>query len=323
MARIRTIKPELFSSETLAGVTVFAERTFVGLLTQSDDRGCHRDHAAIIAGVLWPLRPEHTPVHVEEDLQQLANAGLICRYTGCDGRPFLHIVTWARHQKIDRPSKPRSPLCREHQEHLVCGVCGSRGCKPVAQAPAATVGRGLGEGSVSPRAEIAEGARNGDGVLAGFGESAGEGRISDRSSSPRRQVVEGSGTGSRTLDLGPRIMDRGSTSDAESRARGGVPELLAAFVAGCTHRPPQKVVDRLEREIRALLDEGVDPVHIRAGLERFGARPMHPAVLPSLVNQVMNTPPGDGLVRPGSPVNVPPHRGWSNPADPAAYAEEL
>nr|WP_223190569.1 hypothetical protein [Streptomyces sp. TRM68416] len=114
MARIRTIKPEAFVSESLAAVSLTAERTFIGLLTQADDQGRHRDHAAIIAGQLWVLRPEHAPSDVETDLAQLADAGLICRYTGLDDKRYLHIVTWHQHQKINRPSKSRLPACPHH-----------------------------------------------------------------------------------------------------------------------------------------------------------------------------------------------------------------
>lgn len=114
LARIRTIKPEAFVSESLAAVTLTAERTFFGLLTQADDQGRHRDHAAIIAGQLWVLRPEHTPADVEKDLAQLADAGLICRYTGPDDKHYLHVVTWHQHQKINRPSKSRLPACPHH-----------------------------------------------------------------------------------------------------------------------------------------------------------------------------------------------------------------
>ena len=131
MARIRTIKPEAFVSESLAEVSVEAERTFFGLLTQADDHGRHRDNAAIIAGLLWPLRAEHTSVHVEDDLQQLADAGLICRYTGCDSRRYLHIVTWSDHQKIDKPSQSRMPSCPHHDTEHRCGprrdACTRRG----------------------------------------------------------------------------------------------------------------------------------------------------------------------------------------------------
>ncbi|WP_168220617.1 hypothetical protein [Streptomyces sp. RFCAC02] len=48
-----------------------AERTFFGLLTQADDRGRFRDQAAVIASLLWSLRPDHGPLGVEGDLAQL------------------------------------------------------------------------------------------------------------------------------------------------------------------------------------------------------------------------------------------------------------
>lgn len=130
MARIRTIKPEAWDSEDLASVPVTAMLTFFGLLTLADDAGRFRAHPAIIHGRLWALRPEHTPVHVAADLEQLAAAGLICRYTGCDGRTYLHIVTWAKHQKIDRPSPSRLPACPGHGSPAKhgCGGCGQHAC---------------------------------------------------------------------------------------------------------------------------------------------------------------------------------------------------
>ncbi|MFG2294705.1 hypothetical protein [Streptomyces sp. NPDC048603] len=128
MARIRTIKPEAFESEDLASVTVTAVLTFFGLLTQADDSGRFRDHPAIIAGRLWALRPEHTPAHVAHDLEQLAAAGLVCRYTGCDGKSWLHIVTWDRHQKINRASESRLPRCPAHEAAKACGECDRPQC---------------------------------------------------------------------------------------------------------------------------------------------------------------------------------------------------
>ncbi|MFE9881702.1 hypothetical protein ACFYR3_36485, partial [Streptomyces sp. NPDC005784] len=114
MARIRTIKPEAFFSESLAMVSLSAERTFFGLLTQADDHGRFRDQAAVIAGLLWSLRPGHGPMGVEDDLVQLQGAELICRYEAGDGKRYLHIVTFDRHQKINRPSGIRHPDCPHH-----------------------------------------------------------------------------------------------------------------------------------------------------------------------------------------------------------------
>ncbi|ADI08922.1 hypothetical protein SBI_05802 [Streptomyces bingchenggensis BCW-1] len=142
MARIRTIKPEAFVSESLAAVSLTAERTFLGLLTQADDQGRHRDHAAIIAGQLWVLRPEHTPSDVETDLAQLADAELICRYKGPDHKRYLHVVTWHQHQKINRPSKSRLPGCPVHGASV--------GAPPAA-------GASVTESSLLPHAVLPEG----------------------------------------------------------------------------------------------------------------------------------------------------------------------
>ncbi|MFJ6485915.1 hypothetical protein ACIQK6_38175 [Streptomyces sp. NPDC091682] len=136
MARIRTIKPEAFESEDLAAVDVTAMVTFFGLLTQADDSGRFRDHPAVIAGRLWALRPEHTPAHVAGDLEQLAEAGLVCRYTGCDGKSWLHIVTWDRHQKINRASESRLPRCPTHEAAKACGECDRPQCHTQIRAPA-------------------------------------------------------------------------------------------------------------------------------------------------------------------------------------------
>ncbi|AQY20539.1 hypothetical protein T261_07287 [Streptomyces lydicus] len=145
MARIRTIKPEAFTSESLAEVSVHAERTFFGLLTQADDHGRFRDNPAVIAGLLWPLRAEHTAVHVEDDLHQLAAAGLICRYIGCDGRRYLHIVTWFEHQKIDKPSQSRISACPDHHAKQRCAVC--KGTCTVFDEGSTNTPRGLSEAS--------------------------------------------------------------------------------------------------------------------------------------------------------------------------------
>lgn len=282
MARIRTIKPEAFTSESLAAVSLTAERTFVGLLTQADDHGRHRDHPAIIAGQLWPLRPEHTPMHVEQDLIQLVEADLICRYTADDGKAYLHIVTWHRHQKINRPSGSRLPACPHHDQPDTAREPACERRVPHPRPPART------DDSVNPH-----------------------GRDSEPSVSPHRP------------DLGPRTMDQGSPpvggASAPAPQTASVTELIAGYVSACAVRPPKRVIDHLGREVKQLLTEGVRPEHIRAGLTRYAARPMHPSVLPSLVNEAMNptTAATGTAVRQG-------HTAWTNPADASTvYAEEL
>ncbi|GAA3878055.1 hypothetical protein [Streptomyces sedi] len=363
MPRIRTIKPEAFVSESLAAVSLTAERTFFGLLTQADDQGRFRDHPAIIAGVLWPLRPEHTAVDVEADLGQLADAGLICRYTGCDGRGYLHVVTWERHQKIDRPSKSRTPACPAHQPQAACGGCDAAGCltprgRPAAPPtheprapgarwpdpspttrtrfdgparglddPSTNDPRALDEGSTSTPRGFDERARHSAADVTPAEEFAAQTAYEEPSTRARHTLVESSSSPRETAASGSRTVDHGSTAKAGRAApgEGDSPQtLMAEYLAGCAHRPPKQVVGHLARNVRTLLDEGLHPDAVRAGLERFRQDPRHPSVLPSLVNEALNPPAGGGgLGRPRSVPTVPGHVAWTNPTDPAAYEGEL
>ncbi|MEW1722068.1 hypothetical protein [Streptomyces sp. NPDC093109] len=339
MARIRTIKPEAFFSESLAEVSVEAERTFFGLFTQADDHGRHRDNAAIIAGLLWPLRAEHTSVHVEDDLHQLANADLICRYTGCDGRRYLHIATWSEHQKIDKPSQSRLPSCPEHHGADRCGACKGTCTKRVEESP--TPPRGLAE--VSPNAPRAldlpaqsaatlrghagqtpaaqQDAFDGMAGTPGHPKtkSAAQDAFSEGSPNLPRSLGEGSAPGSRILDPGSSF-PTGRTAPGTTVSAG---DLIGEYAASCDERPPGDVLGHLGRIIKKLLGEGIAPEHVRAGLKRFAEIQGHPSRLPSLVNDAMNVRSG-GLAWPGMRPNVPAHQAWTNPVDAAtAYAEEL
>ncbi|MFG3112874.1 hypothetical protein ACGF4C_00580 [Streptomyces sp. NPDC048197] len=339
MARIRTIKPEFFTSESLAEVSVHAERTFAGLFTLADDHGRFRDHPAVIAGLLWPLRAEHTAVHVEDDLQQLADAGLICRYTGCNGRRYLHIVTWFEHQKIDKPSQTRISACPDHHATERCGTC--KGTCTVFTESRANTPRGLPETSakaprtldrptktpVTPSADQSASTGGEQATLDGAIEApkrtakktAGHKPVGKDSPKAPRTLPEGSAPGSRILDPGS-TNPSGRTAPAPSPS---AQDLVGEYVAACVQRPPGGVIGHLGRITRKLLDEGIAPEHIRAGLQRFAANPKHPSVLTSMVNEAMNASAA-GLVRPESRSNLPGHRAWANPADPAAaYAEEL
>lgn len=116
MARIRTIKPEAFVSETLAEVSVETERTFFGLITQVDDCGRIKDQPAVLNGALWALRPDHTVEDMKHDLEELVRVGLLCRYRDDQDRAVMHLVTFNDNQVINKPSKPKvSWPCPVHE----------------------------------------------------------------------------------------------------------------------------------------------------------------------------------------------------------------
>ncbi len=115
MARIRSIKPEAFHSESLSQCSVEAERTFWGMSTLADDQGRLRDQPAVINGALWCLRPQHTAEAVDDEIDQLVTAGVLCRYV-VDGKHLIHFPSWKEHQKVNRPGKSRLAACPRHGE---------------------------------------------------------------------------------------------------------------------------------------------------------------------------------------------------------------
>lgn len=106
MARIRSIKPEFFTSLSNADLSIPARLTFIGLWTHCDDEGRCIDDARLIKAALWPL--ERSVKAVEADLEDLAKSGKIVRYSG-DGHPLLAVVKWRTHQVINRPKASRYP----------------------------------------------------------------------------------------------------------------------------------------------------------------------------------------------------------------------
>ncbi|WP_031010695.1 hypothetical protein [Streptomyces sp. NRRL F-5727] len=107
MARIRTIKPDFFTSLTIADLTIEQRLTFIGLWTHCDDQGRAVDDARLIKAALWPL-DDRTAADVETDLAALSESSLIVRYV-VTGKRYLAVSGWKEHQRINRPSASRLP----------------------------------------------------------------------------------------------------------------------------------------------------------------------------------------------------------------------
>ncbi|WP_329423010.1 hypothetical protein [Streptomyces sp. NBC_01268] len=107
MPRIRTIKPDFFTSLTIADLSIEQRLTFIGLWTHCDDLGRAVDDARLIKAALWPL-DDRTAADVETDLAALSESSLILRYT-VTGKRYLAVSGWKEHQRINRPSASRLP----------------------------------------------------------------------------------------------------------------------------------------------------------------------------------------------------------------------
>lgn len=114
MARIRTIKPEFWTSLVVAALPVEACLTFIGLWNHADDHGRCLDEPRLIKAAVHPLRDEMCADTVERHLQVLAARGLIVRYEA-QGRRVIQVRSWEEHQKVEkrRDSRFLPPPCEQ------------------------------------------------------------------------------------------------------------------------------------------------------------------------------------------------------------------
>ncbi|MCX5209719.1 hypothetical protein OG689_10535 [Kitasatospora sp. NBC_00240] len=64
--------------------------------------------------------------------------------------------------------------------------------------------------------------------------------------------------------------------------------LVGEWLDHVPHRPPGNVIGQASKHLKQMLDEGVDPDHIRRGLALWTSKGLHPSALPSVVNEAMN-----------------------------------
>lgn len=109
--RIRSIKPEFWRSDDVAALTREERLLFVGIWSYVDDNGVGVDDYRLIAADLFPLDDDQKEVRgfVQEGLASLSRLSLVSRYE-VDGKRFIHVSTWTKHQRVDNPNKQRFPL---------------------------------------------------------------------------------------------------------------------------------------------------------------------------------------------------------------------
>src|SRR5258708_34267282 len=95
MARIRSIKPEFFTSAAMARQPLSARLTFIGLWTYVDDNGVGLDNERLVLAAIWPLEEDviETPQRTREYPRSLPRAGHINPYPSSP-RAFRYITTW-------------------------------------------------------------------------------------------------------------------------------------------------------------------------------------------------------------------------------------
>lgn len=110
MARIRTIKPQFFTSEDITALLPLARLLFVGLFTECDREGRLEDRPKTIKMRLLP----GDDIDIDGLLWSLADAGLIRRYQA-DNMRVIQVISFGKHQR-PHPKEPPSTLPKEVTE---------------------------------------------------------------------------------------------------------------------------------------------------------------------------------------------------------------
>jgi hypothetical protein len=107
MARIRTIKPEFWSDEKLSECSLSARLTFIGLWSFADDEGRMEFQLARLRMQIFPCGSV-TLAKLTEYARELTEHSLIRVYL-VDGKQYLDIPGFAKHQRINRPTESKLP----------------------------------------------------------------------------------------------------------------------------------------------------------------------------------------------------------------------
>lgn len=101
MARIRTIKPEFWTSEQVMECRPVTRLMFIGIWNFCDDAGNHPASAKTIKALVFP-GDDISVADVHGMLAELSANGLLAIYEA-SGKDYLHVIGWS-HQKIEKPT---------------------------------------------------------------------------------------------------------------------------------------------------------------------------------------------------------------------------
>lgn len=123
MARIRSVKPELRKSLTVAAWPREVRYAWVLLWGYLDDHGRGVDDLRLLVADLFPLDRDVTERKLDNWLNRMTekpehddDPPPLCRYE-VRGRRFMHAVKWTSHQRVSHPGESRIPPCPIHDEN--------------------------------------------------------------------------------------------------------------------------------------------------------------------------------------------------------------
>ena len=112
----RIIKESICTSDTIDQLTWFEEVFFYRLIVNCDDYGRFDARLPILKARLFPLKSV-TEKQISDALNKLSTVGIVTMYEH-DGRPYLQLVTWDKHQQI-RAKKSKYPAPEEACNQMI------------------------------------------------------------------------------------------------------------------------------------------------------------------------------------------------------------
>lgn len=133
MARIRTIKPEFWTSDQVMSVSRDARLLFIGMWNFADDGGNQPANAKTIKAQVFPY-DDLSEADILRLVDELTANELLEPYES-DYRWYWNIPTWKKHQRIDQPTyrypapngtTPQNPARRRGSSQTVQGMFGEQ-----------------------------------------------------------------------------------------------------------------------------------------------------------------------------------------------------
>lgn len=103
--RIRSVKPEWLEDELLLECSDAARVLSIALILEADDYGNGRAGITGLAGRVFPGKPRETLANALEELRKIRYVLLY----ELDGQRYFSVRTWDKHQRVDKPGKPKVP----------------------------------------------------------------------------------------------------------------------------------------------------------------------------------------------------------------------
>ncbi len=275
------MKPAFFDDETLGGTAVAARLLFISCWLEADDEGLLRWTAPSLKAAAFKY-DDLTTADVAGFMRQLTAASRVVAYS-VNGQQYGWIPTFLKHQPAGRPVRSQLPppplsvpeVVRTYarRDKYVCGSCGGT-IDP--QDTAVRVIKQYGDGGTDHP-------RNIQAVHPGCVVSVPV-QPAERPAAPFVQEALPDMPALPALVAAPVAPAAPLMGRVETRVQA----IIGAWIDGCKARPPEQIVARVGKAVKALVAEGLVPADISNGLTEWQERGLDPSAIASCVNMVIN-----------------------------------